>query len=100
MKAMLFYSPGRQEKDNKFLSGLYAPVDEEVSAECTVTGVLPEAVSGEYARNGPNPRFTPKGGYHWFDGDGMVSEIVVEARQYEGPCQEQKYARKITCSLL
>ena len=36
-------------------------------------GELPEALTGEFARNGPNPRFKPKAGYHWMDGDGMVS---------------------------
>ncbi|CAM9382479.1 unnamed protein product, partial [Laminaria digitata] len=60
-----------------FLQGPYAPVSEEISQECEVVGVLPEAVCGEFARVGPNPRFTPKGGYHWFDGDGMVSGLRV-----------------------
>lgn len=54
---------------------MYAPVDTEIVQECEVIGVLPEAVYGEFARNGPNPRFTPSGGYHWFDGDGMVRVI-------------------------
>ena len=62
-----------------FLQGHYAPVKEEISSECEVVGVLPEAVSGEFARVGPNPRFTPKGGYHWFDGDGMVSGTQFDA---------------------
>ena len=49
------------------MKGIYAPVQEEVtSQECEVVGELPEAVFGEFARNGPNPRFTPKGGYHWY----------------------------------
>lgn len=56
-----------------FLQGLYAPVSEEISKECEVVGELPEAVCGEFARVGPNPRFIPTGGYHWFDGNGMVS---------------------------
>lgn len=64
-----------QDKENMFLEGVYAPVQEEVSRECEVVGTIPEAVYGEYARNGPNPRFTPAGGYHWFDGDGMVSPL-------------------------
>ena len=48
-------------------------MDHEFSQECEVVGELPEAMNGEFARNGPNPRFRPSGGYHWFDGDGMVS---------------------------
>ncbi|CAN0554908.1 unnamed protein product, partial [Ectocarpus sp. 8 AP-2014] len=60
---------------NKFLNGVFAPVHEENTAEeCEVVGTLPEVVCGEFVRNGPNPRFMPKGGYHWFDGLGMVSE--------------------------
>lgn len=63
------------------MSGAYAPVNEEhVAEECEVIGVLPEDVVGEYARNGPNPKFAPKGGYHWFDGDAMVSS--------SGPCMK------------
>ncbi|CAM9409361.1 unnamed protein product, partial [Hapterophycus canaliculatus] len=68
-----------QEKDNKFLCGTYGPVQEEHTVhECEVIGVLPEAVAGQYARNGPNPRFTPKGGYHWFDGDGMIHGVRIK----------------------
>ena len=52
---------------------MFAPVEKELFQECQVVGVLPEAIQGEFARNGPNPRFPPTGGYHWFDGDGMVS---------------------------
>lgn len=45
---------------------MFAPVQEEVTTqECEVVGELPEAVFGEFARNGPNPRYAPKGGYHW-----------------------------------
>lgn len=51
---------------------MYAPVENELCEECEVMGVLPEAVYGEFARNGPNPRFAPAAGYHFFDGDGMV----------------------------
>eukprot|EP00752_Nemacystus_decipiens_P007044 g6317.t1 len=68
------------EKDNKFLQGVYGPVQEEVTTqECEVVGELPEAVFGEFARNGPNPRFVPKGGYHWFDGDGMVHAVRLKS---------------------
>lgn len=64
-----------QDKENIFLEGLYSPLQEELSEDCEVVGLLPEVVKGEFARNGPNPKFKPKAGYHWFDGDGMVSLI-------------------------
>ena len=50
---------------------------EEVTAtELAVTGQLPEALSGRYLRNGPNPVSAPEPStYHWFTGDGMVHGI-------------------------
>ncbi|CAB1111476.1 unnamed protein product [Ectocarpus sp. CCAP 1310/34] len=68
-----------QDKDNPFLSKVYAPVDEETTRACEVVGVLPEALNGTVARNGPNPKFKPKAGYHWFDGDGMVHSVRIKA---------------------
>ncbi|CAN0275331.1 unnamed protein product [Ascophyllum nodosum] len=67
------------DKKNAFLEGLYSPVEGEISEECEVVGELPEALNGEFARNGPNPRFKPKAGYHWFDGDGMIHAVRVKA---------------------
>ncbi|CAM9253945.1 unnamed protein product, partial [Scytosiphon promiscuus] len=68
------------DKNNKFLTGTYAPVQEEHTVrECEVIGVLPDAVAGQYARNGPNPRFKPKGGYHWFDGDAMIHGVRIKS---------------------
>ncbi|KAI8545830.1 hypothetical protein RHMOL_Rhmol07G0068900 [Rhododendron molle] len=32
-----------------------------------------ECLNGEFVRVGPNPKFAPVAGYHWFDGDGCVS---------------------------
>jgi len=62
---------------NRYLSGNYAPVANEVSAaELAVTGSLPSALSGRYLRNGPNPISPPEPStYHWFTGDGMVHGI-------------------------
>ncbi|MFN0095855.1 MAG: carotenoid oxygenase family protein [Dehalococcoidia bacterium] len=58
------------------LQGAFAPVDMETAAtDLPVIGKLPEDLNGLYVRNGPNPRFTPIGRYHWFDGDGMLSAI-------------------------
>jgi carotenoid cleavage dioxygenase len=62
---------------NRYLAGNYAPVADEVTAtELPVTGSLPEALSGRYLRNGPNPVSPPEPStYHWFIGDGMVHGI-------------------------
>ncbi|CAM9454562.1 unnamed protein product [Ectocarpus sp. 6 AP-2014] len=67
------------DKDNLFLSKVYAPVDEETTRACEVVGALPEALNGTLARNGPNPKFKPKAGYHWYDGDGMVHSVRIKA---------------------
>ncbi|MCU0269612.1 MAG: carotenoid oxygenase family protein [Acidimicrobiales bacterium] len=59
-----------------YLEGPFAPVDTEVAAtDLEVVGELPDDLSGVYVRNGSNPRFEPKGRYHWFDGDGMVHAV-------------------------
>ena len=55
------------------LRGNYAPIQFE--AECTdliVEGSLPEDLEGSLYRVGPNPKFVPDQGYHWFFGAGMV----------------------------
>jgi len=63
--------------ENRYLTGNYAPVANEVTAtELAVTGSLPEVLSGRYLRNGPNPLSAPEPStYHWFIGDGMVHGI-------------------------
>ncbi len=56
-----------------YLDGPYTPVEREITAsDLPVIGELPRDLAGMYVRNGANPRFAPKGRYHWFDGDGMV----------------------------
>jgi carotenoid cleavage dioxygenase len=62
---------------NLYLAGNYAPVANELTTtELPVTGSLPEALSGRYLRNGPNPLSSPEPStYHWFTGDGMVHGI-------------------------
>lgn len=55
------------------LTGPFAPVlTEEVLTDLPVIGEIPTDLNGVYLRNGPNPRFKPKGKYHPFDGDGMI----------------------------
>ena len=46
----------RQLEGRKWLSGIYAPLSEEVTAfDLTVEGDLPDELEGRYLRNGPNP---------------------------------------------
>jgi carotenoid cleavage dioxygenase-like enzyme len=64
--------------DNPYLAGSYAPVDREVTEDCLeIIGEVPRDLTGIYVRNGPNPRFAPKGRHHWFDGDGMLHAVSV-----------------------
>lgn len=66
-------------RHDPYLSGLYAPVAVEVdAADLEVSGRIPEALSGMYVRNGPNPMFEPKGRYHIFDGDGMLHGVSLD----------------------
>lgn len=58
---------------NPYLEGVWAPVREEVVAdELEVIGEVPKDLNGVYLRNGPNPKYQPRGRYHVFDGDGML----------------------------
>lgn len=72
---------------DKYLTGRYAPLREEVTTtELAVRGRLPAELTGRYLRNGPNPLTPPDpAGYHWFTGDGMVHGVALregEARWY------------------
>jgi len=62
-----------------FLSGPWAPVADEIeAADLAVTGRLPEALTGHFVRNGPNPALPPLGRYHIFDGDGMLHGVHLD----------------------
>lgn len=66
-------------RPDPYLSGVYAPVTvERDDAALTVTGTLPTGLAGTYLRNGPNPKFPPKGRYHIFDGDGMLHGLTLD----------------------
>jgi carotenoid cleavage dioxygenase len=59
-----------------YLRGVFAPVMEEITEpELRVVGELPRDLVGMFVRNGSNPRYAPRGRYHWFDGDGMVHGV-------------------------
>jgi len=62
-----------------YLTGPFAPVTAEVDvADLRVEGELPADLDGAYLRNGPNPRFSPIGGYLYpIDGDGMLHRVEV-----------------------
>ena len=68
------------EAANPYLLGPYAPVFEErIVKDLKVIGEIPKDIYGSYVRNGPNPKFEPKGHYHWFDGDGMLHALQIES---------------------
>lgn len=61
------------------LAGNFAPVQETAPVECDkIQGTLPACVDGVYIRNGPNPRYVPRGGHHLFDGDGMLHAVRIK----------------------
>ncbi len=66
-----------EQATNRYLSGNYAPVEEEVTAfNLPVTGRIPETLDGRYLRIGPNPIAPPDPvTYHWFTGDGMAHGV-------------------------
>lgn len=61
------------------LSGVFAPTVDEIDVyNLPVEGELPEGIDGDYLRNGPNPRFSPLGGYVFpLDGDGMLHRVRI-----------------------
>ena len=66
--------------DHPFLRGNYGPVLMEADApDLVIEGEVPKDLAGTLYRNGPNPRFPPRGkGHHWFLGDGMVHAFHIE----------------------
>ncbi len=66
--------------DNTFLQGNGAPLNfEGESGDLVVLGEIPNELSGTYFRNGSNPQFAPRRGYHFFDGDGMIHSICIRS---------------------
>lgn len=65
-----------------YLEPKFAPQQREVAVEqLEVMGRLPDDVQGMFVRNGSNPRFAPRGRYHWFDGDGMLHGVRLRDGQ-------------------
>jgi len=66
-----------QHAHNPYLLGPFAPQHEESCFNnLEVIGEIPRDLEGTYFRNGPNPKYAPKGRYHWFDGDGMIHALA------------------------
>nr|CAD71148.1 carotenoid cleavage dioxygenase [Bixa orellana] len=63
-----------------YLCGNFGPIMEEAPPTCNlpVKGFMPDALSGEFVRVGPNPKFGAVAGYHWFDGDGMIHGLRIK----------------------
>ncbi len=65
--------------NHPLLQGIWEPWPME--GECRdlpVRGELPPELAGTLYRNGPNPQFAPRAGYHLFDGDGMLHAFEFE----------------------
>ncbi|KAJ6948446.1 hypothetical protein NC651_002703 [Populus alba x Populus x berolinensis] len=67
-------------QSHHYLSGNFAPVLDETAPvkDLPVKGHLPGCMNGEFVRVGPNPKFAPVAGYHWFDGDGMIHGMRIK----------------------
>ena len=65
------------DQAHPYLSGAFAPVADERTADRleVIAGEVPRDLRGTFVRNGPNPKFAPRGRYHWFDGDGMLHAV-------------------------
>ena len=64
--------------DQAMLRGLFTPIDDEIDVDhLEVTGTIPSNLDGRFVRNGPNPKFEPRGRYHMFDGDGMLHSVTI-----------------------
>lgn len=67
-----------------YLSGNFAPVDEQTSLDLPVTGRIPEALEGRLLRIGPNPVEPPDPAlHHWFTGNGMVHGVRLRGGRAE-----------------
>jgi len=63
---------------NPFLNFPFGPIQMECEAhDLVVEGEVPADLRGTLYRAGPNQRFTPRGDYHLFQGDGMVHAFHI-----------------------
>ncbi|HET6501723.1 MAG TPA: carotenoid oxygenase family protein [Amycolatopsis sp.] len=75
----------REAPVNQFLSGPFAPVDQEVTAhDLRVTGTIPPELNGRLLRVGPNPVDPEDPATHnWFTGNGMVHGVRLREGRAE-----------------
>jgi carotenoid cleavage dioxygenase len=70
-----------KRKQNAFLAGNFAPIHDELTVDLPLSknsSPIPnDFPPGMFIRNGPNPQFTQKHNYHWFEGDGHVHAIHI-----------------------
>jgi carotenoid cleavage dioxygenase-like enzyme len=70
--------------ENRYLSGNFAPVDEELTAfDLPVTGQIPRELEGRLLRIGPNPVAPDPERHHWFLGNGMVHGVRLRGGRAE-----------------
>lgn len=66
--------------EHEHLSGGFAPLRSECDVhDLVIEGEVPPELHGVFLRNGPNPQYAPRGGYHLFAGDGMVHAFTIDA---------------------
>eukprot|EP00268_Persea_americana_P052379 TRINITY_DN585_c1_g1_i1.p1 TRINITY_DN585_c1_g1~~TRINITY_DN585_c1_g1_i1.p1 ORF type:complete len:547 (-),score=108.37 TRINITY_DN585_c1_g1_i1:282-1922(-) len=80
VEKLIVWSMYDSSKPQHYLSGNFAPAVEETPPckNLPIKGFLPDCLDGEFVRVGPNPKFAPVAGYHWFDGDGMVHGMRIK----------------------
>ncbi|XP_019426194.1 PREDICTED: carotenoid 9,10(9',10')-cleavage dioxygenase 1-like isoform X2 [Lupinus angustifolius] len=63
-----------------YLDANFGPIFHETppTINLPLKGYLPDCLNGEFVRVGPNPKFAPVAGYHWFDGDGMIHGLRIK----------------------
>ncbi|CAL0310311.1 unnamed protein product [Lupinus luteus] len=63
-----------------YLDANFGPILHETppTIDLPLKGYLPDCLNGEFVRVGPNAKFAPVAGYHWFDGDGMIHGLRIK----------------------